>query len=69
MHYISQGSDREIQKMGQWRNSMFKEKILEQASAFTKEMSTNMRRCFNFAKFEGGVLQDSQTCVRKKELA
>ena len=50
--------DREIQKMGRWRSDTFKEYISEQLDKFTKGMSTNMRRRFNFVNVEGGVLRD-----------
>ena len=51
-------SDREIQKMGRWRNDTFKEYISEQLNKFTKGMSTKMRRNFYFVNVEGGVLRD-----------
>lgn len=44
--------------MGRWRSDTFKEYISEQLSSFTKGMSKNMRRRFNFVNVEGGVLRD-----------
>ena len=65
--HLSGYSDREIQKMGRWRSDTFKEYISEQLSSFTKRMSTNMRRRFNFVNVEGGVLRDiTKECVNTK---
>ena len=51
-------SNREIMKMGRWRSSTFMEYIQEQLSTFTKGMSKNMSRRFNFVNIEGGILND-----------
>ena len=61
-------SDREIQKMGHWRSDTFTKYIMEQLSAFTKGMSTNMIR-FNFVNFEGGVLRDiTKECINTNDI-
>ena len=52
--------------MGRWRSDTFKEYIMEQLSAFTKGMSTSIKRRFNFVNVnvEGGVLKDiTKECI------
>ena len=62
--HLSGYSDREIMKMGRWRSATFMEYISEQLSAFTKGMSTNMRRRFNFVNVKGAVLRDiTKECI------
>lgn len=51
-------SDRQIQKMGRWKGSTFKEYIREELHVFSKGMSRNMRRLFKFVNISGGVLHD-----------
>ena len=55
---LSGYSDREIQKMGQWRSATFKEYIREELACFSVGMSTSMRRRFNFINIAGGTLHD-----------
>ena len=67
--HLSGYSDREIQKMGRWRSDTFKEYIMEQLSAFTKGMSTNMKRRFNFVNVKGGVLRDiTKECINTNDI-
>ena len=67
--HLSGYSDREIQKMGRWRSDTFKEYIMEQLSAFTKGMSTSMKRRFNFVNVEGGVLKDiTKECINTNNI-
>ena len=55
--------------MGRWRSDTFKEYIMEQLSAFTKGMSTNMKRRFNFVNVEGGVLKDiTKECINTNNI-
>jgi hypothetical protein len=55
---LSGYSDREIQKMGRWRSTTFKEYIREELACFSAGMSTNMKRKFNFVNIAGGVYTD-----------
>jgi hypothetical protein len=55
---LSGYSDREIQKMGRWRSSTFKEYIREELNVYAAGMSTNMKRRFNFVNISGGVYHD-----------
>ena len=61
--HLSGYADREIQKMGHWCSDTFKEYISEQLSSFTKGMSRNMRKRFNFVNDKGGVLRDVTNTV------
>ena len=55
--------------MGLWRSNTFKEYIMEQLSSFTKGMSTNMKRRFNFVNVEGGVLKDiTKDCINTNDI-
>ena len=51
-------SDREIQKMGRWRSTTFKEYIREELACFSAGMSNNMKRHFQFVNIAGGVYTD-----------
>ena len=51
-------SDTQIQKMGRWRGETFKEYISDQLSTFSKGMSKNMMKSFNFVNIAAGVLKD-----------
>ena len=55
---LSGYSDREIQKMGRWRSATFKEYIRKELACFSKGMSRNMKRKFNFVNIAGGVYTD-----------
>ena len=50
--------DRQIQKMGRWRSDTFKEYISDQLSTFSKGMSKNMKKSFNFVNIAGGEMTD-----------
>ena len=55
--------------MGRWRSATFMEYISEQLSSFTKGMSTNMRRRFNFVNVEGAVLRDiTKDCINSSDI-
>ena len=55
-------------KMGRWRSATFMEYISEQLSSFTKGMSTNMRRRFNFVNNKGAVLRDiTKDCINSAD--
>ena len=42
---------------------------MKQLSAFTKEMSTSMKRRFNFVNVEGGVLKDiTKECINTNDI-
>jgi hypothetical protein len=57
-------TDREIQKMGQWRGETFKEYVREQLSVFSEGMSRKMQKKFEFVNIEGGSCHDiSRTVV------
>jgi len=67
--HLSGYSDREIMKMGRWRSATFMEYISEQLDSFTKGMSTNMRRRFNFVNVEGAVLRDiTKDCINSSDI-
>ncbi len=51
-------SDREIQKMGQWRSATFKEYIREELACFSAGMSKSMKQHFQFVNIAGGVYTD-----------
>jgi hypothetical protein len=51
-------SDRQIQKMGRWKGSTFKEYIREELHVFSKGMSRDMKRLFKFVNISGGVFHD-----------
>lgn len=55
---LSGYSDREIQKMGRWHSATFKEYIREELACFSRGMSRNMKRKFNFVNIAGGVYTD-----------
>ena len=54
-------SDTQIQKMGRWRGETFKEYISDQLSTFSKGMSKNMMKSFNFVNIAAGILKDVTT--------
>jgi hypothetical protein len=56
-------SDRQIQKMGRWRGSTFKEYIREELHVFSEGMSTHMKKHFKFVNIAGGVYHDVTTAV------
>jgi hypothetical protein len=56
-------SDRQIQKLGRWRDETFKEYVREQLSNFSEGMSTSMRKTFGFVNVEGGVFHDVMDTV------
>ena len=56
-------SDREIQKMGQWRSDTFKEYICEHLDKFTEGMSKAMTRRFHFVNVQGGTIHDTTSEV------
>jgi hypothetical protein len=56
-------TDRQIQKMGRWRGSTFKEYIREELHVFSEGMSTHMKKHFKFVNIAGGVYHDVTTAV------
>lgn len=55
---LSGYSDTEIQKMGRWRSTTFKEYIREELHIFSLGMSKAMKHRFNFVNIAGGVYHD-----------
>ncbi|KAL3793071.1 hypothetical protein HJC23_003079 [Cyclotella cryptica] len=51
-------TDRQIQKMGRWKGATFKEYIREELHVFSKGMSKDMKRKFQFVNISGGVFHD-----------
>jgi hypothetical protein len=51
-------SDRQIQKMGRWKGSTFKEYIREELHVFSQGMSTQMKQTFKFVNIAGGAYHD-----------
>jgi hypothetical protein len=51
-------TDRQIQKMGRWKGATFKEYIREELHVFSKGMSKEMKRKFQFVNISGGVFHD-----------
>jgi hypothetical protein len=56
-------SDRQIQKMGRWKGSTFKEYIREELHVFSEGMSTRMKTHFKFVNISGGAYHDVTTAV------
>lgn len=54
-------SDREVQKMGIWRSTTFKEYIQNELHCYAIGMLTNMQQSFNFVNIAGGVYHDVTT--------
>jgi hypothetical protein len=52
---LAGNSDTQIQKMGCWRGATFQEYIRKNLACFSKEMSTSMKRKFNFVNIKGNV--------------
>jgi hypothetical protein len=51
-------TDRQIQKMGRWKGATFKEYIREELHVFSKGMSIDMKRKFQFVNISGGVFHN-----------
>jgi hypothetical protein len=51
-------SDRQIQKMGRWKGTTFKEYIREELHVFSQGMSKHMKKHFRFVNISGGVYHD-----------
>ena len=51
-------SDTQIQKMGRWRGATFKEYIREELSCYSRGMSRNMKKKFNFVNIANGTFRD-----------
>lgn len=51
-------TDRQIQKMGRWKGATFKEYIREELHVFSKGMSKDMKRKFQFVNISGGIFHD-----------
>lgn len=60
-------SDRQIQKMGQWKGSTFKEYIREVLHVFSHGMSTNMKKTFKFVNIAGGAFHDVTSTVVEQD--
>ena len=50
--------DFQIQKMGRWKEAVFKEYISDQLSNFTEGMSEKMSRSYNFVNIAAGGFTD-----------
>ena len=48
----------QIQKMGQWRGATFKEYIREELACYTRGMSRDMKRKFNFINIAGNAFTE-----------
>ncbi len=46
-------SDTQIKKMGRWRGATFKEYIREELATYSRNMSQDMKRMFNFVDIAG----------------
>ena len=55
---LSGYSDTQIQKMGRWRGTTFREYIREELACFAKGMSRRMKRKFNFVNIAGNAFHD-----------
>ena len=55
---LSGYSDTEIQKMGRWRSSTFKEYIREELACYARNMSRKMRTKFHFVNIAGNAFHD-----------
>ena len=55
---LSGYSDREIQKMGRWKEDTFKEYIREELHSFAEGMSKSMAHHFNFVHVAGGAYNE-----------
>ena len=53
---LSGYSETQIQKMGRWRGATFKEYIREELACYTRNMSQDMKRKFNFVNIAGNVI-------------
>ena len=51
-------SDTQIQKMGRWRGATFKEYIREELSCYSRGMSRDMKKKFNFVNIANGTFRD-----------
>jgi hypothetical protein len=60
-------SDRQIQKMGRWKGSTFKEYIREELHVFLEGMSTKMKRTFKFVNVAGGAYHDVTASMMERE--
>jgi hypothetical protein len=55
---LSGYSDTQIQKMGRWRSTTFREYIREELACFSKGMSRKMKQKFNFVNIAGNAFHD-----------
>jgi hypothetical protein len=60
-------SDRQIQKMGRWKGSTFKEYIREELHVFSQGMSTSMKKTFKFVNISGGAYHDVTAAMIDRE--
>jgi hypothetical protein len=61
---LSGYSDTQIQKMGQWRGTTFKEYIREQLACYSEGMTTKMKKNPKFVNVHGNAYHDvTSTCV------
>ena len=62
--------DFQIQKMGRWKEAVFKEYISDQLSNFTEGMSEKMSRSYNFVNIAaGGFDEPAITDITEQTLA
>ncbi len=52
---LSGYSDTQIQKMGWWRGTTFKEYIWEELACFSEEMSKSMKKIFDFLNIASNI--------------
>jgi hypothetical protein len=60
---LSGYSDTQIQKMGQWQGTTFKEYIREELANYSDGMCTAMKTKFNFMNVAGNAFQDITNTV------
>jgi hypothetical protein len=64
---LSGYSDIQIQKMGCWKQAMFKEYIREELACYSPGMSTSMKQNFKFVNISGNAYHDvTQNCITNK---
>ena len=60
---LSGFSDREIQKMGRWHSTTFKEYICEELICFSAGMSTKIKHKIGFVNIAAGAYHDITTYI------
>ena len=63
---LSGYSNTQIQKMGRWKGTTFKEYICEEPACYSVGMSANMKRTFKFVNVSGNAYNDiTATCIKE----